>query len=159
MTQALTDEEKFRFDLEGYLIIKNVLSRDTCAELSALSDEAWPRQPEDGAFRRAAAVTQWGKPFMDLMDHPKILPYLVELIGGRLRIDHDYSIYTRKGAPSSRIHGGPRILEPDHWYYYNDGVMRNGLMVASLGPINCSSVSPSINSRVRNRASRRYAMS
>ena len=35
----LTDEEKFRFDLEGYLVIPGVLSADECAALSSQCDE------------------------------------------------------------------------------------------------------------------------
>lgn len=127
----LTDEEKFRFDLEGYLVIKSVLSPQECQRLSDLSDVVWPREAGDGVYRRTSNVSQWGKAALDLIDHPRVLPYLVELIGGRVRIDHDYSIYMSKGAPSGRIHGGPRIFETDHWYYYNDGVMRNGLTVAT----------------------------
>ena len=38
----LSDEEKFRFDLEGYLIIPGVLSLAECAQLSELSDAVWP---------------------------------------------------------------------------------------------------------------------
>ena len=45
----LTDEEKFRFDLEGYLIIPGVLSAEECTTLSAQCDEHWPRQAADGA--------------------------------------------------------------------------------------------------------------
>lgn len=128
---ALNDEEKFKFDLEGYLVIKGVLSKGKCEELSTMADEAWPRQPDDGPFRRTADVSQWGKPFLDLMDHPKLLPYLVELLGSAVRIDHDYCIFMQKGAPGGTIHGGPRRIEGDHWYDYHDGVMRNGLTVAT----------------------------
>jgi hypothetical protein len=128
---TLSDEERFQFDLEGYLVIKNVLTRQECEALSATADEVWPRQPGDGAFRRTANISQWGKPFLDLMDHPKVLPYLVELLGRSLRIDHDYCIFMQKGAAGGNIHGGPRRIEADHWYYYHDGVMRNGLTVAT----------------------------
>ena len=127
----LSDVEKFRFDLEGYLVIPGVLSASDCARLSKLSDEAWPRQPQDGSFRRTAAVSQWGDDFRNLMDHPVVLSYLVELIGPRVRLDHDYAIYMQNGASSQPIHGGPMRYESDHWYHYNDGVMRNGLMVAT----------------------------
>jgi hypothetical protein len=108
-----------------------VLSRAECSELSALADEVWPRQPEDPEFRRTANVSQWGKPFLDLMDHDGVLPTLAELLGSRLRIDHDYSIFMQKGAPSGPLHGGPRRHEADHWYEYRDGIMRNGLTVAT----------------------------
>ena len=127
----VTDEEKFLFDLEGYLVVKGVLGADECAELSALADEVWPPAPGDGAYRRAPAVSRWGKRFLDLMDHPTVLPYLVELLGRRLRIDHDYSIFMKKGADAGPLHGGPRRREADHWYEYADGVMRNGLTVAT----------------------------
>ena len=126
----LTDEQKFLFDLEGYIVLPGVLSPGECDALNELADRVWPRTGEDGPFRRAEDVTRWGAPFLDLMDHPVVLPVLVALIGSRLRIDHDYCIFMEKGAPSQPIHGGPRRIETDHWYYYSDGIMRNGLTVA-----------------------------
>jgi len=44
---AMTDEEKFQFDLQGYLVIRNVLSKEECAELSVLADSVWPEEAED----------------------------------------------------------------------------------------------------------------
>ena len=35
----MNDEEKFVFDLQGYLIIKNVLNTDEVAELNKITDE------------------------------------------------------------------------------------------------------------------------
>ena len=75
----LTNEEKFRFDLEGYLVIPGVLSIEECAALSAQCDDHWPRQPEDGHFRRTADISIWGKPFLDLMDSRRRLPRLFPL--------------------------------------------------------------------------------
>jgi hypothetical protein len=98
----LSDEEKFRFDLEGYLVIPGVLSPCECTQLSKLSDNVWPRQPQDGDFRRTGQVCQWGEEFRNLMDHPRVLPYLVELIGPRVRLDHDYAIYMQKGRRLTR---------------------------------------------------------
>jgi ectoine hydroxylase-related dioxygenase (phytanoyl-CoA dioxygenase family) len=127
----LTEEEKFRFDLEGYLVVPGVLTNLECEVLSALCDKHWPRKTDDGGFRRTANVSQWGKPFLDLIDHPKVLPYLVELIGTRLRADHDYSIFTQPNTRGQPLHGGPFLYESDHWYRYADGSIRNGLMVAT----------------------------
>ena len=126
-----TEEEKFRFDLQGFIVLPGVLTRAECTLLSKLSDTAWPRQPGDGAFRRTEAISRWGGAFLNLIDHPCVLPYLVELIGPRLRADHDYCIFMRSGADGQNIHGGPMRYESDHWYHYHDGVMRNGLMVAT----------------------------
>ncbi len=129
---VLSDEEKFRFDLQGFLVVKNVLSQAECDSLCQLADEKWPRQPGDPAFRRFESVHQWGQPLVDLMDHDRVLPYLAELIGRKLRIDHDYCIFMEKGEQCMELHGGPRLFETDHWYYYQDGVMRNGLTVATF---------------------------
>ena len=67
----LTDEEKFRFDLEGYLVIPGVLSADECAALSSQCDEHWPRQTDDGPFRRTADVSKWGRIFSQFDGPPK----------------------------------------------------------------------------------------
>ena len=56
---TMTPEERFRFDLQGYIVIKSVISRAECNELIALSDEIWPRQPNDGPYRRTGNITQW----------------------------------------------------------------------------------------------------
>ena len=111
-TGPLTDEDKFLFDLRGFLVVKNVLGADECAELVALADAVWPREPEDGPYRRCNGISRWHQRFVDLIDHDKLLPYLIELVGSRLRIDHDYCIFMRKAAgnphPARRPVGATR---------------------------------------------------
>lgn len=129
---AMTDEDRFVFDTQGYIVLRGVLSASECERYSALADERWPRHADDPAFRRFNRVSDWGQPLIDLMDHPVVLDYLVELIGRKLRIDHDYGIFMEASGASMQLHGGPRLFETDHWYYYQDGVMRNGLTVATF---------------------------
>ena len=38
---GMTKEEKFRFDLQGFLVVKNVLSADEVDALNKLADEVW----------------------------------------------------------------------------------------------------------------------
>ena len=128
---VMTDEQKFCFDLQGFIVVRNVLSPQQCRDLSDLADDVWPEQTEDGPTRRTEDVSMWHRRFLDLIDHPTILPYLVELIGSRVRLDHDYCIFMKQGATRNQLHGGPRIYETDHWYHYSDGIMRNGLTVAT----------------------------
>ena len=66
---ALTDEQKFLFDLEGYIVLPGVLSSAECDRLSTLADAAWPRREDDSPFRRAEAISLWDQAFVDLMDH------------------------------------------------------------------------------------------
>jgi hypothetical protein len=65
------------------------------------------------------------------MDHPRILPYLTELIDAKFRLDHDYCIFMNAGDTGGHLHGGEGH-EGDHWYKYRDGQMRNGLCVVTF---------------------------
>ena len=128
----MTQEEKFQFDLEGYLVIKGVLSESEAANLNTLADEAFPDEFDDKGLKRTSRVSLWGPRFRDLIDHAALVPYLLELLGPKVRIDHDYCIFMRQGAERGRLHGGPTMqggVPGDHWYAYHDGVMRNGLTV------------------------------
>ena len=120
----MTGEEKFMVDLEGYLIIKNVLTDEEVAEMNEFIDKGELNGPP----------SSWSEPFKKLIDHPKILPYLIELLGPNVRLDHDYPIFMNTGDSLGRLHGGedgghPGGPEGDHWYKYRDGIMRNGLCV------------------------------
>ncbi|NKB66932.1 MAG: hypothetical protein GKR89_07725 [Candidatus Latescibacteria bacterium] len=129
----MTPEEKFVFDLDGYLLLKQVLNADEVAQLNELADAAIAQE-------RGGPVSSWGPAFLNLMDHPGIIPYLLELIGPKFRADHDYPIFMRQGERIGGLHGGPQggvYPEADHWYRYHDGVMRNGLTVFTycLSPV------------------------
>lgn len=122
--KAVTPEEKYIFDLTGYLVVKGALSRDEVDALNRVADEAFPydKKGSEGEF----SLLSWGKPFKDLIDHPNMLPYLIELIGPTVRLDHDYCIFMNKGEKRGGLHGG---IGGDHWYRYRNGELRNGLTV------------------------------
>jgi hypothetical protein len=126
----MTPEEKFLVDLQGYLVIKNVLTSDEVAELNAIAEVKFPPVP-GRPDRRQNNVSQWGAPYQKLIDHPKIVPYLVELIDSKFRLDHDYCIFMEPGAEGGSLHGGEGH-EGDHWYKYRDGQIRNGLCVITF---------------------------
>ncbi len=121
----MTPEEKFLFDLQGFLVVKNVLSKAELEVLNAVLDEKVKEKQQNWYTSR---VSNWGTPFQDLMDHPKILPYLIELIHEKFRLDHDYCICMNQGDHKLQLHGGEGH-ESDHWYKYRDGRMKNGLTV------------------------------
>ena len=126
---AITEEERFVFDVQGYLVIKNVLAREDVAELNKIADEKFPYAGPN-AVRREEKISVWGEPFTRLIDHRRIVPYLVELIEPKFRIDHDYCIFMSEGNARGGLHGGPGA-GGDHWYSYRDGVIRNGLCVVT----------------------------
>ena len=139
--QKMTPEEKFQFDLEGYLVIPGALSPQEVVELNGLADQAWPGEHDETGLRRTSNVAQWGPRFRDLMDHPNIVPYLIELMGPKFRIDHDYSMFMQRGTSRSKLHSGPSPECPDgdHWYrFYPDGKIRNGLTVFTFNLTDCN---------------------
>ncbi|MGY8823731.1 MAG: phytanoyl-CoA dioxygenase family protein [Candidatus Latescibacterota bacterium] len=131
----MSPEEKFMFDLEGYLVVRGALAADEVERLNGLADEVWPGEYDDKGMRSTSPVSRWGTDFLNLIDHPRLVPYQLELLGPKFRLDHDYSIFMRQSGINKvdgQLHGGPQgglHPEGDHWYRYHDGVMRNGLMV------------------------------
>lgn len=130
----MTPEEKFIFDLQGYIVIQNVLSQEEVDILNEIADEKLKDQEEiNDGLKIPRRVSLWGKPYQNLFDHPNITSYLNELLGPRFRADHDYAIFMRNGAHKGNLHGGDSGAfsgrAGDHWYKYRDGVMRNGLTV------------------------------
>ena len=128
---GITDEDRFLFDLQGYLVIRNALNPSEVAELNAIADRKYPvTEPTNGDHTRRSQISLWGEPYKRLIDHPTVVPYLVEFLGPKFRLDHDYSIFMTEGDASLQLHGGDS-LETDHWYRYRNGIMRNGLSVVS----------------------------
>ena len=127
----MTTEEKYIFDLQGYLVIKNVLSDEELTKLNRIADEKFPYGKEEA--HREWSMLHWGKPVKRLIDHPKIVPYLVELMGECFRLDHDYCIFMNENETRGGLHGGGGGggggWNGTHFYHCHNGVMRNGLSV------------------------------
>jgi hypothetical protein len=126
----MTPEEKFLFDIQGYLVIKNVLTPAEVARLNAIADAKFPRDSETRGLR-SSRVSKWGPEYQALIDHPNTLPYLLELIDSKFRLDHDYCIFMREGDMGGQLHGGEGH-EGDHWYKVRDGQTLNGLCVVTF---------------------------
>ena len=126
----MNETEKFLFDLEGYLIVENVLGESELSALNALVDnrleDPWDNDPVNDSIKCSA----WGQATTDLIDHPRILPYLIELLGPRVRIDHDYAIIMNQGEGRGGLHGG-HSHGGTHFYRCHDGTIYNGLTVAT----------------------------
>ena len=128
----MTPEEKFLFDLEGYVILKQVLNADEIAALKAILDQKCSAAIDRSNWGRVFGASNWGAPYQGLIDHPKIVPYLIELLGPKFRLDHDYCIFMTKGGRDQDLHGGSTKDNADHWYAYRDGVIRCGLTVVTF---------------------------
>jgi hypothetical protein len=139
----MTDEQRFLFDLLGYLVLEDVLSSGQVAALNALLDEydLWSgSSPADGGwlafedddFLTAGRIHRWGEPFRRLIANPTILPYLGDLIGPQFRFEDGKVLLMREGSNSGVLHGGRLPFWHHAHYEVLDGQIHNGLFVVSF---------------------------
>ena len=71
--------QQYLFDVQGYLVVENVLSPEEVAALNQCVDEQ--QLPTPGKVQRFGSAPegpgflQWGQPFCDLLDHPRLCRY------------------------------------------------------------------------------------
>ena len=105
----MTEEERYLFDVRGYMVLESALSKDDLAMLNATFDEQQARleDPRAGRARYLELVT-WGKPYRDLIDNPTLVRYLEEILGDDFRLDHEYAEHMIEGgAGQLHINGTP----------------------------------------------------
>ena len=130
----MREDEKYLFDLQGFLVVENALSPAQVAALDRIADEQIATAGLVGeTTHRFGDLLDWGQPYIDLIDQPPILPYLEDLMGSGVRLDHVYLDLIRSGLSpiGSTLHGGNTPFSPTHYYKYQDGGMHCGLSVVA----------------------------
>ena len=95
-------QEKYLFDLGGYINVKNVLSADELEELNTLIDEQAYGAPKDDSIhsQRFGGFLNWENDAFRRLPQPS--PYhavLAEIVGPKFRLDHVYGILMQEGQP------------------------------------------------------------
>lgn len=129
--EGMTPRQRYRFDLDGYLVIEDALDEDEVAALNDLIDdqELPPPTEETGSGRRFGDYFEWGQPFVDLLDHEAIAPVLYDLLGPKARLDHYYGIYMEAGGETLHLHGGGTPYDPSQYYHNRNDQPYCGLTV------------------------------
>jgi len=104
--------QQYLFDLQGYLVIHNVLGTAEVAELNRLIDaQQLPSPRQSIRFGSAAGkhgpdhgFLNWGEPFCRLLDHEAIMPILRLRLGDCFRLDRLYGIRMHKGQTMGSMH-------------------------------------------------------
>lgn len=108
--------QQYLFDLQGYLVVEDVLSPEEVATLNALFDQQGLPPPGKvqrfGSAPKGPGFLQWGKPFCELLDHPRIMPILRYRLGDCFRLDRLYGMYMRDGMPRGRLHADYGAMSP-----------------------------------------------
>ena len=130
-------EDRFHFDLAGFVILRGVLSSSECQEYLEVLQELEAREYEDvwlktkGPGRptketnREHQVRLNGLPrlhpiFDRLIDHPRVLPYLKEFVG-QPQLINTWSISKFEGAQQGGRHRGVPTTD----YAYRNGEIRS----------------------------------
>src|SRR5262245_48249453 len=90
-TLAMTDQQRRDFDERGFIVLENFFRPSEFERLLAAIDEVAARvrtvkgmQPHDPIAVRNALTHH--EAFLDLIDHPRMLPFVVDAIGWNIQI-------------------------------------------------------------------------
>ena len=122
---GMTPEEIFRFDLTGFLVRESVLTAD---EVAAIRDQILRIRDDPMSLPEAERAIPGG-PSAVLVDHPKVLEVLNEIIGPDVRLENSYAIWREKGERHGGLHGGgDRQLDPIFGYRSANGKIYAGMV-------------------------------
>lgn len=152
---VMTAEEKYFFDLTGYLVVRGVLSAEEVGECNRAIDRfadqiAPPRHlPQGVGLARDSKSLQgkkgrpeltgmlswpppWREPFRRLLVHPVVVSRLNEMCGKGFRLDHGPGfIGGEKGTEGHKLHGSGEPFTPGIWYHQQNGqIFCGGVTVA-----------------------------
>ncbi|MCX6380787.1 MAG: mitomycin antibiotics/polyketide fumonisin biosynthesis protein, partial [Armatimonadetes bacterium] len=129
----MNELDRYLFDLQGYVVLPNALDSTILERLNAILDEKVAEQniPADAPHHRFPSILGWSPLFRSLIDNPLITPYLEELLGTNLRLDHDYLDIMRRGNGPTKayLHGGGTPFDHSQFYRWDNGKMWSGLTV------------------------------
>ena len=143
----MDDAQRFLFDTNGYVILKDVISRDDIDALRGTlrgSTEQFNPVPGD------EHPLHWGEAWRGLLDVPEISTLLEAVIGNpallrarqatrgddalpTFRLDHiNVHTHVNEGFAGMPLHGGWRTTGGSQFFRYHDGQFYNGLVVVAF---------------------------
>jgi Phytanoyl-CoA dioxygenase (PhyH) len=125
----MTPEERYRFDIQGYLIRRGALTAGEVEALNVAVDVLGVPEPaNDINSQRFVDHLPTARRFRDLIDHDAIFDVIFELCGHTARLDHAYGIIMRAGTSGLGLHGGGKPFDPAQYYTVDGGNIRTGLV-------------------------------
>jgi Phytanoyl-CoA dioxygenase (PhyH) len=125
----MTEAERYRFDLHGFLVRHGALSRGEIEALHAAIDVLdLPVPGADISTQRFSEHLGVTRRFRDLIDHPAVLDVVRELCGPNVRLDHAYGIVMSPGTSGLALHGGGVPFDPAQYYAVHGGRIHTGLV-------------------------------
>jgi hypothetical protein len=121
----MTIEQKFMFDLKGWVLLPSVL---TAAEIAPIAAHMQTLRENPTALPEHERNTYAG-PCQELLDHPAVVPILREIIADDVsdaaygfRCDSTFSALREPGwTPADGPHNGGPLMGPTHNYQFIQG--------------------------------------
>jgi ectoine hydroxylase-related dioxygenase (phytanoyl-CoA dioxygenase family) len=152
----MTDDQHFLFDLQGFLVIEDVLTQDEIDAANAAIDENihLVRHPEPtlskgcenlvgttgrGSFTQnpLSFDKPWCDPFRHMLTHPAAVDILNEILGPGFRYDHAQMLIRMfKGTEGHFLHGAT-TRDPCQFHRFMHGRVQCGLCVAAWQLTEC----------------------
>jgi hypothetical protein len=129
----VSELDRFVFDLRGFLVVPGVLDEGAVEAMRTRIDEWGLAQETEEERGKIEAIFDWGQAFLDLIDHPRTLPYVLDFVDEAARLDNAYAAFTIPGDTGIPLHAGvadgkaPWIPTSTTWYAVNDGQISSGL--------------------------------
>jgi hypothetical protein len=137
-TPTLTDEERFLFDLKGYLLFPAVLSD---SEIEPIKEQC-EKIKHDKESLSPESQQLPGGPASVLIDHPAVMRVLHTIIDDdteKLRLENAFLSYRTidDGHKGWTPHAGGRTVNPNYSYQYHNGRIHAGMtrVVWELNPV------------------------
>lgn len=100
----MTDYQRYLFDLQGFVTVEDVLTDDECEmAIKKIESKMEPMEKTpngydaNGTWYIAGGLLDEGQPFIKLIDHPKLVDVLSDIIDPMLRLEGAYSFVRHKG--------------------------------------------------------------
>ena len=131
--------QQYLFDLQGYLVVEDLLSADEVSICNELIDRKLPENAgvRFGSAPEGSGFLVWGQPFCHLLDHLRIIPILRFRLGDCFRLDRIYGMRMRKGMPRGELHAdyGASSLTSENqqgeYRPFRDNEILNGFVVVA----------------------------
>jgi len=151
----MTDADRYLFDLNGFIVVRNVLTPDEISQANEAIDKHQSEAIErsDATLRNAAPgtrmygtgpgrqdlgrVLEWGSDsqvFKSILAHPKLVPFFHGILGEGYRMDHlPFCLMQNTGAEGFALHGGTidctsGEYNPHLAYHCHHGTIRTALL-------------------------------
>ena len=144
----MTEEQKYLFDLQGYIVLKDVVPSSVIAGCNQSLDRLEDMHPQDfppplclGTRKTEkelyiSNILESDTAFNFLIDIPEVLSIIDGVTYGSYRLNHTYTIY-RWADGYSGLHGHNTPISYKCQYHFRDGEMISTLTKAVFPLIDC----------------------